>query len=256
MRLLFKSNQQEFDENLPLIKEQMGDWQFMSIAISKKCSLTHEELMAKFIHTYEFYPGFAYQVGYSRIHVLVRIGKIDNYAVLKREVAEKINNEFCFINVRRVTEDLLSLLSKSYLHDDEQYGDHFHLCEERTGTDILVADDDPMVAKVMQKILGLYGNIGVVTNGDDVLQYYKEHVPDIVFLDIHMPGVNGLNNVEAILNYNPYAFVIVFSSDSVAPKILTALGRGAAGFIGKPLQKDRILDYLRLCPTTPYQRFD
>ena len=94
-----------------------------------------------------------------------------------------------------------------------------------------------------------YGTIIEVDSGDKVVTKYLNHNPDMVILDIHMPGKSGLNVAEELLDVDPDAYVIVFSADSKAQNVLTAMERGANGFLSKPPQKEKIDAYVKRCMT-------
>jgi len=121
--------------------------------------------------------------------------------------------------------------------------------EERKKNVLMVADDDMFVRKAMQKILGFYGDVIEVDNGDKAVQEYLKHNPDILLLDIHMPGTSGLDLIEKIIEMDSDAFILVFSADSVAENVLEAMEKGAVGFISKPPKKNKVIDYLNRCIT-------
>ena len=253
MKPLFKNNQEELDSYLPLVKESIDQWQMISIAITPECILPYDEIIAKLMDVYNGHPGIVFNAGYFRIYALVRSNKIHNYALARKELQKQLPQDFCFLNFRVVTLDALDYLRDIYMKPESSFVDDYSICEQQEKTKVLIADDDTMVTRVMRKILEEYAEVFDVQKGCDVLDAYKSHLPDMVFLDIHMPGVNGLENLTRILNYNPCAYIVVFSSDSVAPKILEASERGAAGFVGKPIQRGRVLDYLKICPTSRFE---
>lgn len=250
MKPLFKKSQDEIDNFLPPVREDIKNWQLITVSVTPECILPYDEIIAKLIDIYNGFPGIVYNAGYYRVFALVKMDKIENFALTKKDLQKKLPQDFCYVNLRMATPAGLDYLSENYMKPDDKYYDDFQACEENSVNKILVADDDAMIVRVMGKVLQGHGEFYDVQAGDDVLEAYKTHLPDLVFLDIHMPGVNGLDNIEKILDHNPFAYVVVFSSDSVASKILTASERGAAGFIGKPIQKGRVLNYLKLCPTT------
>ena len=253
MKPLFKNNQEELDSYLPLVKESINEWQLITIAITPECILPYDELIAKLMDVYNGQPGVVFNAGYFRVYMLVRSSKIHNYALAKKELQQQLPQDFCFLNFSAVTLEVLDYLRDIYMKPENSFIDDYGILEQETKTKILVADDDTMVTRVMRKILEEYAEVQDVQKGCDVLETYKSYLPDVVFLDIHMPGVNGLENLTKILDYNPCAYVVVFSSDSVASKILEASERGASGFVGKPIQRGRVLDYLKMCPTSRFE---
>ena len=83
--------------------------------------------------------------------------------------------------------------------------------EKRT---ILVVDDSPFASKQIQDIVeeNGYEMIGYAKNGDEGIHLYEELHPDIVIMDIIMPGIDGLETAEIILKKDPAARILMLSS--------------------------------------------
>lgn len=101
---------------------------------------------------------------------------------------------------------------------------------------ILLIDDDPGVNELLGEFLSLRGaDTFPVTNAVDALRLLGHGAPDAIFLDIDMPGLNGLDALPAIRALAPDAKVVMVSGirdESVAKQ---ALARGAFDYIIKPL---------------------
>ena len=72
-------------------------------------------------------------------------------------------------------------------------------------------------------------------NGQEAVSIYKEQKPDLVFLDLTMPIMDGYEALHQIINYDPDAKVLVVSSDSQSGAIERALKLGARTHIKKPI---------------------
>jgi two-component system chemotaxis response regulator CheY len=120
---------------------------------------------------------------------------------------------------------------------------------QRAQNVFLAVDDDNLIRRLAAKILGQHGIVIEVADGSNVMDKYVEHNPDMVLLDIHMPGKSGLDVIDDIMDFDRDAFVVMCSADSVADNVTTAMQKGAVGFISKPLKKDKINDYLNRCIT-------
>lgn len=112
---------------------------------------------------------------------------------------------------------------------------------------ILLADDDPMVAQVVRT--GLRGRGWQVDVAADVMQavmFATRSPPDAVVLDINMPGGTGLTALDRLKQSMKTRFVPVLvvsaTQDPEIPERAKALG--AAGFLGKPVDVDRLYDEL------------
>jgi two-component system chemotaxis response regulator CheY len=103
---------------------------------------------------------------------------------------------------------------------------------------IAVIDDDEMVRGLAVSVLVRVGKIVTATNGRDGVELYAEYTPDLVFLDINMPLMSGLEVLKQIIAMDQQAKVIMFSSRSTGPNIAAAMKIGAKGFITKPFTAD------------------
>jgi two-component system chemotaxis response regulator CheY len=120
---------------------------------------------------------------------------------------------------------------------------------------VLVAEDDPYMRNLVKLALG---DVTVIEaeNGDRALELYEKHKPNVVMLDIHMPGKNGKDVLKEILEIDANAYVVMMSADSVADNVLSTHHAGAKGFVRKPFKKEVILRYLQLCPTLKFNPDD
>ena len=117
---------------------------------------------------------------------------------------------------------------------------------------VLVADDDLFVRKIIRAALQHLADIVEVGDGNDVLGFYEEYQPDVVFLDIHMPHASGLDLIEPVKALDANAYIIVVSADSSPENVKTALSKGSKGFLTKPFTKERILHLFNACPTIKF----
>lgn len=111
---------------------------------------------------------------------------------------------------------------------------------------LLLVDDSSFIRMVMKKALqGENIVIFEANNGKDALSLYEEHQPDLVTLDIIMPGENGLDLLVKIKKTYPEAKVIMCSSMIYRENIQEALEKGAAGFLVKPFRDEAFLEMIR-----------
>lgn len=101
---------------------------------------------------------------------------------------------------------------------------------------ILVVDDSIINLKVVETVLKKDYELKMVQSGEDGLLYLKDHVVDLVLLDIMMPGLDGYETFERIklLENNKNVSVIFLTADSDADSEVKGLGMGAVDFIRKP----------------------
>lgn len=106
---------------------------------------------------------------------------------------------------------------------------------------ILIVEDDRFTATYTSNILNKIYDLIHAKTGEEAVMAYVENAPDIVFLDIHLPGLNGLETLHSIRKVDPEAHVVMLSVDTVKANIVTATHRGAAAFLKKPFSKERLL---------------
>ncbi len=114
-----------------------------------------------------------------------------------------------------------------------------------TKTKVLIVDDHPMVAQGVQSVLSDYDDIdvvGMLHNGNDVVAQLDVFAPDVVLMDLNMPGMGGLTATEIVLEQRPQTRVLVLSMHDSPEYISTALNHGAMGYILKDVPTEEIKD--------------
>jgi two-component system nitrogen regulation response regulator NtrX len=111
---------------------------------------------------------------------------------------------------------------------------------------ILVVDDEPAIRDTMRMILEYDGyDCLVAGSGPEGLATVERDKPDLVFLDIKMPGIDGLEVLSRLRGLNESLPVVIVSAHGTAATALEAGRLGAFRFIEKPLSKDYVLDAVR-----------
>lgn len=102
---------------------------------------------------------------------------------------------------------------------------------------ILMIDDEPDACLLFKKIVGKW-NYRIITATDAKTGFalYQSEKPDLVFLDIVMPGTDGLNLLKKINKLNPKQLVIIITGFGDLRSAKTALKLGAYDYVGKPLE--------------------
>jgi len=105
----------------------------------------------------------------------------------------------------------------------------------------LIADDEPLLREHLAALLGrLWPELEVVAqarNGREAVELFERHAPDVVFLDIHMPGVNGVEAARAIGRRAQVVFVTAYDQYAVQ-----AFEQGAIDYVIKPFDAQRFED--------------
>lgn len=107
------------------------------------------------------------------------------------------------------------------------------------GFSAVIADDEPLLrANLRTRLAKLWPELAIVhemENGRGVEEVLAEHDPDLFFLDIHMPGVNGLEAARAIAGRAHVVFVTAYDKYAVE-----AFERGAVDYVLKPFNEERL----------------
>lgn len=105
----------------------------------------------------------------------------------------------------------------------------------------LICDDSILVRKKLRALLEeMQCGVSEATNGIEAVEEFKKIKPDVVFMDIVMPEIDGLEALRRIKEYDKAARVIMVSSTGTSAKVLEALKCGAIDFIQKPYEKTQI----------------
>lgn len=113
----------------------------------------------------------------------------------------------------------------------------------------LIIEDDVLTRGLVATVLKDNFNVVQAKDAPTGIAAYAEHGPDIVFLDIHLPGLNGHEILKRIRTLDPQAYIVMLSADSIPENVISSRTHGAAGFIRKPFSKEKLLEYIRKCPT-------
>jgi len=116
-------------------------------------------------------------------------------------------------------------------------------------TKLLLVDDDERIRKSFKRSLSLIGyDVFIASNGEEAISTYKNEKPEIVLLDIRMPGMNGFEVLAKIMELDAKAEVIFITGYGDMNLVIDAMRAGASDFVAKPLQMDiltNVLDHAR-----------
>jgi DNA-binding NarL/FixJ family response regulator len=87
--------------------------------------------------------------------------------------------------------------------------------------------------------------VAEATNGQEAIDLFREHRPDITLMDIRMPSINGLDAVSAIRNEYPHARIVILTTYSGDVQAVRAFKAGAAGYLLKSMLRAELVDTIR-----------
>ena len=112
------------------------------------------------------------------------------------------------------------------------------------GFSILAVEDEPFSCEILRNILFNY-KYTIAMSGESAIEKFKENLPDIVFLDIGLPDISGLDVLKKIKEINIYTTVIMLSSHNERKVVTEAMQNGADGYITKPVSKSTVDGYIK-----------
>ena len=106
---------------------------------------------------------------------------------------------------------------------------------------VLAVDDSPSIVHLLKDILSHHGcRVEVAKDGQTALQKYEELKPDIVTLDLGLPGMNGYEVLSKILEKDPNAKVIIITANPFTT-LEECLKSGAVALLEKPFRRQELL---------------
>ena len=113
---------------------------------------------------------------------------------------------------------------------------------------VILVDDHPVVRDGMANIVNQQKDMRVVAEADDgdaAIALYEEHRPDVMVLDLRMPGRDGVSVVEVVLEKHPKARLLIMTTYDGDEDIFKSLSRGAKGYLLKDAPRQEILLAIR-----------
>ena len=120
-------------------------------------------------------------------------------------------------------------------------------------TRVLIVDDQALVRAGFAAILDLEPDLSVVgelADGSEVLAHVRELLPDVVLMDIRMPGVDGIEATRTLLEHGPPGVrVLMLTTFDLDEYLYEAMKAGASGFVLKDVPRRQLIDAVRAVAT-------
>lgn len=120
--------------------------------------------------------------------------------------------------------------------------------KDRKSAEILIVEDDLFSQKLINYAIGNQYTLTMTDDGSGAVMNYIKKAPDVLFLDIGLPDIDGHEVLKKIFQIDPDAFVVMFSGKGDRENITRAIQTGAKGFIGKPFTQEKLFQYINKSP--------
>jgi len=107
---------------------------------------------------------------------------------------------------------------------------------------VLIVDDAPDTLDIIQKLLSFEGyEVILASTGEEGVKKVKEEKPDVVLMDISLPGIDGTEALKRIRTINPIQSVIMLTAFATVENAIQALKDGASDFVKKPFENEHLI---------------
>ncbi len=120
--------------------------------------------------------------------------------------------------------------------------------ENQSRLRVLIADDHPLFRHGIHALLAAtpdFDVVGEATNGEEVIHMAGEFQPEVILMDVNMPGVNGIEATRRILQEHPDIRILVVTMFEDDASVFMAMRAGARGYLLKDAQKEDMLRAIR-----------
>jgi DNA-binding NarL/FixJ family response regulator len=114
---------------------------------------------------------------------------------------------------------------------------------------ILIVDDHPIVRDGLEAILSTQPDFqisGAAASGEEALTLFEKQRPDVVLLDLEMPGMDGVEVIRQLRKRSPGVRIVVFTAFDTDERILSALQAGAKGYLLKGAPRSELFEAIRV----------
>ena len=113
---------------------------------------------------------------------------------------------------------------------------------------ILIVDDAPDTLEIIQKLLRYEGyHVALASTGEEGVKKVEEEKPDVVLMDINLPGIDGTEALRRIRILNPLQCVIMLTAFATVDNAIQALKEGASDFVKKPFENEHLIHIVNQC---------
>lgn len=250
------SNLTQFLSFCARIKPEIRAWKLVNVSLSKGSGGSIFFIAKRMRESLSDMSGEIFICNSRELLCMIRTGEDTDVPALQKKIKAGFSEYECQVEIVDTTREGLQKIELRLKQESgggaqSASGESLLLRERQNRAEnvILIADDDMFMRSLVRKGVEGHGTVSERETGETVVDTYLQILPDIVFLDIHMPGKSGIDILEEILMFDQNAFIVMLSADSAKDNVLETKKLGAKGFIAKPFTKDKLIDMMQKCPT-------
>jgi two-component system, cell cycle response regulator len=113
---------------------------------------------------------------------------------------------------------------------------------------VLVVDDAPDTVEIIRKLLRFEGyEVTTASTGEESVEKVREEKPEVVLMDISLPGIDGTEALKRIRRIDPALCTVILTAFATVENAIHALKEGASDFIQKPFENDHLVHVVNQC---------
>ena len=113
---------------------------------------------------------------------------------------------------------------------------------------VLIVDDAPDTLEIIQKLLHYEGyDVAMASTGEEGVKKVEDEKPEVVLMDINLPGIDGTEALRRIRIINPLQCVIMLTAFATVDNAVRALKEGASDFVKKPFENEHLIHIVNQC---------
>ncbi|MGZ3537458.1 MAG: diguanylate cyclase [Thermodesulfobacteriota bacterium] len=113
---------------------------------------------------------------------------------------------------------------------------------------VLIVDDAPDTLEIIQKLFHYEGyDVLIASTGEEGVKKFEEENPEVILMDINLPGIDGTEALRRIRTINPQQCVVMLTAFATVENAIQALKEGASDFVKKPFENDHLIHIVNQC---------
>ena len=253
IEILHKFNQRRFLALAPDIRKDIGDWQLVEVSLTHGTSHNISYIARKLGEHFTNHDGLIFICNFRQILAIVRAAG-EPPSKLSAGITGAMPQYSCSVEASEITPDgLLKFQVRLQSLEEEAQAQTspplLDARQRRVERIVMVADDDMFMRTLVAGTFKPRVTVIELPDATDVVDTYLERLPDVLFLDLHLPGGSGIDLLADILKFDETAYVAMLTSDRVKENVIAAKKIGAKAFIAKPFTRRKLEEFYNACPS-------